>query len=235
MKIALINVASTSKMINGRGPIFNDGSFIYIPIEEKIGVPERFPKYSRVIPSLYHDYLKNKEARVHNDPHFISFTYGHAIRGHGYEEILRQLEKDDILCFYGSFEFRNTGGRVKSWINRSWGSYIFGAYKIERVYPHKEFLNAPINIKRIFKQNPHYLRNPPKADYWILGQINCFGLFNISYPMSEKDDNTREGDLLEFFDVIDNRDRLVSYYRTAYICEEESRKVWSEIEKHSFV
>ena len=239
MKIALFNAASTSVMVNGRSLIFNDGTFIYIPIEEdisdKVRIAKRFPKYSDIIPYSYHGYLKNRDAYAHNDPNFESLTYGHRKRGHGYEEILHQLQKEDILCFYGSFDFKNRGGRTKQWINKFWGSYIFGAFKIDTIYSQNEFINTSVVNRNQFLRNPHFLRDPPYADYWICGQKGSLGLFNIAYPLGNVYYNKREGSLLKYFDALDSEARTDSYYRTAFICEEESNKVWNEIKGHSFV
>ncbi len=94
MKIALINVGGNKKD-PCQGPIFGNGTFVFIPIKETEEVRNEkiFPSYkslnlNKYIPEKFHVEL------AHNDPHFASLTYGHVARGFGYEEIIKTLSKE---------------------------------------------------------------------------------------------------------------------------------------------
>jgi hypothetical protein len=114
MQIALLRVGADSGNLGFHAPLFEDGSFEFIPINDlynvknsKSPIDER-RTYSNTKgrsgkPLL--DYFpenkknKHKDSIIHFDPEFESFTYGDPSRT---KKGLTKLEKGDYLIFYSS-------------------------------------------------------------------------------------------------------------------------------------
>lgn len=236
-RLALVNIGGNdSERSCGRGPIFFDGTFKYIPIpekEEKLkDVTFRFPKYSDL---GIENYVKDefKRSYVHIDPNFHEMTYGHAKRGFGYETILKNLNRGDILAFYATLDYFDKEKRPKyDWINKTWGTYIIGAFTISGVYSQKNFLKLPYEQRSQFVSNPHFLRKNHGAYFWIAGHRNSPGLFDIAFPLD--DEGNRPNDFLKKYFTTSggNEPSETGYYRSAFICE---KNVWKQIERHSIM
>ena len=237
-KIALINIGgNNSKGSCGRGPIFFDGTFKYIPIPENEKALEdvtfRFPKYSEI---GIEEYVRKglKGSFVHIDPNFQEMTYGHIERGFGYETILRKLAEGDILAFYATLNFNDKGKHQKfKWINKRWGTYIIGAFTISGVYDQSEFLKLPYRQRFQFKSNPHFLRKDHGAYYWVAGNPNSPGLFNTAFPLDDEDNKPNEFLIENFTASSGLKPSETGYYRSAFICDSNPHKIWKQIEKHS--
>ncbi|MCX5635249.1 MAG: hypothetical protein NTW55_05360 [Planctomycetota bacterium] len=110
----LIRVGFDSDWGGIRGPIFDNDSFLFIPIPEdegrKIKNPTRYsdPDQSKYMPYLPKDFLRTKELNgnkikikiedciVHDDPEFKTFTYGdHTSNGRG--GAMRKLKPGDYI------------------------------------------------------------------------------------------------------------------------------------------
>ena len=99
MNIYGLNIASSKENLNGRGGIHpEDRTFQYLPIEET--------KSARNAPT-YRDLgfadVQYPDIRVHQDPEFKTFTYGHVRRGFG-DDRLWDMERGDILFFYATLD-----------------------------------------------------------------------------------------------------------------------------------
>lgn len=107
-------------------PLFDDGTFTYIPIPEK-GPGE--PAYGntkdgrgRLLADYFSGENKRKEAycrQIHFDPEFETYTYGDPTSN---KAGLRQLSRGDYLVFYAGF--KKYPGHERA------GLYIFGYFVV---------------------------------------------------------------------------------------------------------
>ncbi|MFW9996497.1 MAG: hypothetical protein ACFFD4_30920 [Candidatus Odinarchaeota archaeon] len=235
-QIVLINIASNTYNV-GRGPIFHDGSFKYVPIPEKTdieGIEFRFPTYAELELDHYID-SDFRNDRVHIDPDFQNMTYGHAQRRHGYEKILKNLEKGDILAFYATLDYKDVKKPRYEWIDSKWGTYIIGAFVFSAIYTQEEFLVQSYRKRQQFQCNPHFLRKEYGASLWITGSENSPGLFDIAFPLHDTlNRETGSGFLKKHFTTSGGKEAGVKgYYRHAMVCKKNARNVWDKIMKHS--
>ncbi|HCA42570.1 MAG TPA: hypothetical protein DEP28_04875 [Bacteroidetes bacterium] len=109
MNIALIRVGADTGNLGFHGKIFDDNTFVYIPINEnsidKTSFPETYSTIKTKFGKNLIDYIpqdkfsKFKDTYVHHDPEFETFTYGDPnFNKNG----LKKLEKGDYLLFYSS-------------------------------------------------------------------------------------------------------------------------------------
>ncbi|EKQ53547.1 MAG: hypothetical protein B655_1200 [Methanobacterium sp. Maddingley MBC34] len=102
MKAMLLRVGIDKSSDGVLSPIFQDGSFEYIPLSEKDERSGEKRTYLDLIGRKgkpLSDYLPTGvvDRKVHLDPEFTTFTYGDIGRKAGY---LLKLEPGDILVFY---------------------------------------------------------------------------------------------------------------------------------------
>ena len=108
MKVALLRVGIDTGSGGIHGPLFNDGSFEYIPIPDGFGIDKR--TYGNVTGrhgiNLVGFFPKSRRERminqsIHFDPEFETFTYGDPTAP---KAGLRRLEPGDTLIFYCGLE-----------------------------------------------------------------------------------------------------------------------------------
>jgi hypothetical protein len=126
MKIAMLRIGIDSGSGGIQGPLFQDGSFDYIPIPDGFGIDERtygsttslkqrklveyFPESRRVVMA---------SRSIHYDPEFATFTYGDPTPP---KAGLRHLEKGDMLIFYCG---------LKGWDHKSESAlYLMGYFEV---------------------------------------------------------------------------------------------------------
>jgi hypothetical protein len=129
-------------------PIFEDGSFEFIPISrgKTYNGPGRTyeDKISKKGKSLS-DYLRSaiKKRIIHDDPEFESLTYGEDGIAKG--RYIRRLRAEDLLVFYAGLKpFENSA--------RENGLYIVGYFTIERII---DFNNLQPGEMDICARNAH--------------------------------------------------------------------------------
>ena len=129
MKALLLRVGIDKGSGGCLAPIFQDGSFEYIPI------PEGKPSSQKITYNTYtgrnfDSLLPFLPLRIHNsiphlDPEFKTFTYGDPTRKHG---PLSKLDPGDLLVFYAGLE---PYPRLKIEVSRI---YIIGYFTVKEVY-----------------------------------------------------------------------------------------------------
>lgn len=104
MKVALLRVGIDSGCGGMDGPLFSDGSFIYLPIPDSSGMDERTygNQLSRDGQPLVEFFPPTRRAAMRNqsmhiDPEFASWTYGDPTPP---KAGLRHLATGDLLVFY---------------------------------------------------------------------------------------------------------------------------------------
>ena len=142
MNVVLLRVGIDTGSGGIHGPLFEDGTFEYIPIPDRFegrGVDSRtyenvkgrmgrplieyFPERRR---------LKMAETRLHLDPEFVSFTYGDPTSSS--KRGLRNLQRGDFLVFYAGLQgFDHTSEPAL---------YIIGYFEIQTAGLATDYTNA---------------------------------------------------------------------------------------------
>jgi hypothetical protein len=126
MKVAMLRVGIDTGSGGIHGPLFQDGSFDFIPIPDGFGIDERTYGKAKGLkqrnlieyfPESRHSAMMSKS--IHFDPEFETFTYGDPTPP---KAGLRRLEKGDMLIFYCGLE---------GWDHRSDPAlYLFGYFEV---------------------------------------------------------------------------------------------------------
>jgi hypothetical protein len=168
-QIFLINVGVNASHGNLRSPIFEDCTFEFVPIPEegrRVSCPEcpTLPRYKdlttsngidiiQIIPKSYHD------SRVHNDPEFISYTYGDYPTSSPRAANLKKAETGDFLFFLARLVSHNHGSFGKGRF------YLIGYFEIENIL--KEVRRRPDEASlRKFGKNAHVRRALFDERFW---------------------------------------------------------------------
>lgn len=120
MKAGMLNIAAntTHKGLGGRGPIFDNSTFKYIPIPEG-EITKKSVTYNEL---GLQEYVKDKKIKyVHYDPEFKTYTHGEWKR---LTKNFKELEEGDYLFFLASLENKK---------KKKWGFYIIGYFKLKKV------------------------------------------------------------------------------------------------------
>lgn len=156
MKAMLLRVGIDKGTDGALGPIFENGSFEYIPISED-------PKWKTTSTKTYGNtmgrtgrpfscYLPDSiwTRLLHYDPEFETFTYGDATPK---REYLLRLRPDDLLVFYAGLAPFNTD-------RQRTGLYIIGCFFIKEIVNFDKLL--PKEVKRyrqLYGRNAHLKAN----------------------------------------------------------------------------
>src|SRR4051812_45947614 len=104
MKVAMLRVGIDTGSGGVHGPLFQDGSFEFVPIPDSSGtdphtygnaVGRKRRHLIEYFPMRMQDKMRNRS--IHADPEFTTFTYGDPTSP---KAGLRRLEEGDILVFY---------------------------------------------------------------------------------------------------------------------------------------
>jgi len=173
----LINMGSSNSKPNGRGRIFKDLSFDYLPIPETKKTRETVPTYR----DLGFANVRFPDLPVHLDPEFETFTYGHVRRGFGDMKNLLRLEEDVVLFFHATLQ-REYG----------WSVYIIGYFNNIEVCDCRKLSDEEILRleSKGFTNNAHLKRVHPSVnlDLLIKGGKGS-RLLNNAFPLAEENDN----------------------------------------------
>lgn len=183
-----VNVGSQSNYPLGRGPIFDDGSFEYVPITEREVPDVEWPTYADL--GYPNDLIKGEEDTVtHFDPEFPEMEcgeyYTYADPGNSKTSRLKKLSKGDYLFFYGTLNFKGQR-RNEYWINDGWGGYLFGHFKLQwDPIGIDQFRNLPPEDQEPLSNNAH-LRRPEQNEnlIMILGDPDESDLYDTAIPLS---------------------------------------------------
>ena len=191
-----INVAANTNLPGFRGPIYPDGSFVYVPIPEREPTAEAVPTYADLLDGLgplpfsVDDDLLDR--RVHLDPEFAEYptcsqyTYGdeHGVKAGP----LAELQPGDSLYFYATLsrheppEGIDTGPAV-DWIAPDWGAYLIGEFRVDRVYDAAACDSLADFESHGVATNAHCKRDPFDAKVLVVGTDDS-QLFDRAVPLS---------------------------------------------------
>lgn len=193
-----INVAANTNLPGVRGPIYPDGSFVYLPI------PEREPVDPAVTIPTYDDLLAecpplpfalpadSRDTPVHLDPEFAgypfceSYTYGdeHAIKAGPISE----LHQGDSLLFYATLTAYESPdsvdtGPAAGWVTPEWGAYLLGEFRVAHILDNSDCQSlSPAETER-FANNAHCKRADNDAMVLVRGN-EASRLFDHAIPLS---------------------------------------------------
>ena len=203
MKSVAINVGANGSSPGGRGPMYEDGSFRYVPITEAEEHDVSEPTYREldlddVRPASAHDTI------AHFDPEFPDFDYGenytygdrHPVK----TRYLNQLEKGDYLFFYGTFDFK--GPRPEEyWINPGWGGYVFGHFALkEDPITIDEYRGLPEEKQKLLRNNAHLRRKTQDDDLiFLIGDEDDSCLYDEPIPLSLPTDGLSGNEKSSYF------------------------------------
>jgi hypothetical protein len=104
MKVAMVRIGIDTGSGGIHGPLFQNGTFEYIPIPDALGIDERtygntIGKHGKMLAEYFPQIRKAKVAdqSIHFDPEFATFTYGDPTSP---KAGLRYLQQGDYLIFY---------------------------------------------------------------------------------------------------------------------------------------
>jgi hypothetical protein len=149
VQVVLLRVGIDSGRGGIQGPLFDDGSFEFIPIDDRRGDSSQTygnteGVHHRMLIEYFPDRLKKRlrDQPIHFDPEFRTFTYGDPTlpkRG------LRRLRPGSLLVFYAGLE---------KWPERNGaGLYIIGCFEVAKAGLATNF--SPVELKKDFGRNFH--------------------------------------------------------------------------------
>lgn len=187
VKSVAINIGANSNTSGGRGPIYADGSFEYVPISESdetvtgptfidLGLDATRPNTVA-------------DTAVHFDPEFPEYSFGeeytYGDRHSPKIDRIAELEQGDVLFFYATLDYASDVEPQQGWINNDWGAYIIGHFTLERDPVSKEeYKSLPSEVKKRFQQNAHVRRESFDAEYLVLGDPETSRLYRTPVPLS---------------------------------------------------
>ena len=195
-RICIINVGANASHGKLRSPLFEDGTFEFIPIPENTkrhpnpncpllpqyrdlrSFNDRCSSLLRFVPKSYWD------VRVHNDPEFETFTYGDYPTISPRAANLKRLEPGDYLFFLA---------RLVRWADENFtkytGFYLVGFIEVEEVL--EEVISEPPPAKsHLFANNAHLrraLNNKELYDrFWIFKGSGYSRRFKYGIPFDRR-------------------------------------------------
>lgn len=187
MKSVAILVGADRESPGGRGPIFSDGSFEFVPRPESDAFVAE-PTYadlgleaSRPAPA--------RDRVVHFDPEFPELEYGErytfGARHAPETTAIARLDAGDILFFYATLEYVEVGPPDYPWINEGWGAYLIGHFTLadDPIAP-RSFAELSTELKVAFRNNAHARRREFDAEILVLGNPAESALYERAIPLS---------------------------------------------------
>jgi hypothetical protein len=153
MKVAMLRIGIDTGCGGIHGPLFQDGSFEFVPIPDESGTDEhtyantlggRGEPLITYFPESRQPGMRNQS--LHYDPEFDTFTYGDPTSP---KAGLRRLERGDMLIFYCGLQ--------------GWGFesvpalYLMGYFDVEAAGRANDF--KPVDLTNKFANNFH-VRHP---------------------------------------------------------------------------
>jgi hypothetical protein len=188
MRSIAINVAANTNEPGFRGPIADDGSFVYVPIPESEPTTEAVPTYADL--SLPFDVPDDARDRpVHLDPEFAEYscceryTYGDnfAVKAGP----LTDLSAGDYVFFYATLS--TAGDDPESWIAPDWGTYVIGHFELARDPVDGEaYHDLSTDDRAHFANNAHVKRDPFDAKVLLAGDPDDSLLYDRAIPLSSR-------------------------------------------------
>lgn len=187
MTIGIINVGVNASHGTLRSPIFNDGTFEFVPIPscsppgcpgvlgdcsqciEEYSVVPRYRDLVSPYGRKFEEFIPQQflKMRTHNDPEFHTFTYGDFPSSSPRASNLKKLVRGDQLFFLARLVNWNNGG-----FTHKAGFYLIGFLEIEHIFDECKLTEAV--ERRGFddkfneiRRNGHMLMAKRFPEYWL--------------------------------------------------------------------
>lgn len=169
-KIAIINVGANAASGALRSPIFKDSTFEFVPIKTDNPVKgvDTFAEFESFTGRPITDFISTKflSELMHNDPEFVTHTYGDTPEFEPRSMNLRKLNKGDTLYYLA---------RLVEWNNGYWGKpgfYLVGSLVLDKIVKKSDLIENP-NLIQVVQNNAHVKRwlIKPEAEsknFWVL-------------------------------------------------------------------
>ncbi|SHG68547.1 Nmad3 family putative nucleotide modification protein [Halobaculum gomorrense] len=207
-----INVAANTNLPGRRGPVYPDGSFVYVPIPEREPTAEAIPTYAD-LDLAAHVPDDAVDSPVHLDPEFAgtlgreAYTYGdpHGVKAGP----LSRLDSGDWLLFYATLTVRDgdddhgiadddhgiadddradghraDGADRADWLPPEWGCFLIGEFRVAEVLTGDEYREADAATRERFASNAHVRRDSFDAAALVRGDSGGSRLFDRAVPLS---------------------------------------------------
>jgi len=155
MKGLLLHVAADTTNLGVVGPIFEDQSFEYIPVNNVYGEEKRtyrdFMASNQQYGRTLADFLPTDVASlpVHYDPDFDNYLYGQDWSRHPRSLALTKLERGDVLFFvaslvpYDPYVYARRDELLRSYQVGRRNKYVIGFFTVEGVAGVEAFKSSP--------------------------------------------------------------------------------------------
>jgi len=188
----LLRVGADSVYGGFHSPIFQDLSYLFIPIPDNNVLKEKSIRYSEYkwnnkdILSYIPIKLRKKLSSytIHNDPEFVTCTYGsprYDKRGieKNYKKLLN-LKENDLLVFYAAFsnKFEDRNESIS-------GLYFFAYFVIDTIIEYTTPESLKEDQKRLISNNHHYIHKM-KTPVIVVGNCKKSRVFEKVVLLSSK-------------------------------------------------
>ncbi len=196
-RIYLANVGANASH-RFSSPLFEDGSFEFIPIPEDRELPDSHAVRYRDLRSFNEpdsdlkSYVPERlwDASAHNDPEFKTFTYGDNCETSPRAASLRQMEQGDLLLFIArlaSFSRRPPATSAQPTHLATYGFYLVGFLEIEEVLRDVRRRPGARDLRR-FSENAHLRRGMTDDSlwdrFWVFGGSERSRRFRRAVPVT---------------------------------------------------
>jgi hypothetical protein len=168
-RIFIVNVGVNASHGNLRSPIFQNYAFEFIPIPEagrRVSCPEcsTLPTYKELVTNNGFSVLdlipkSCADLRVHNDPEFVTYTYGDYPCTSPRAANLKKIEEGDFLFFLARLVSLENGSYGKG------GFYLIGYFEIGEILRNVKYRPSD-EVLEAFGNNAHVRRGLYHENYW---------------------------------------------------------------------
>lgn len=158
-RIFLINVGANSyHRSRARSPVFEDGSFIYVPFPATKQTTKK-----RTYPNICVPFTRNLESDLaHVDPDWENLTYGDDCKN-ARAVSLKKVVEDDILLFWGML-WKNIGDNWSGFTGEhDW--YLLGALRVVEIVSGGKYIqDISAKNRNRAEHNIHFIKEPLSSD-----------------------------------------------------------------------
>ena len=159
MKALLLRIGMDTGTDGALGPIFEDGSFEYVPISERCPSKETrtygntMGRSGKFLTTYLPTNVQNR--MIHFDPEFETFTYGDPTSKRKY---LLALETGDLLVFYAGLAHYPKNGHNNA-------LYVIGYFQVEKAVDFNKLSREEAqDYSSKYSNNAHFKRNSDTTD-----------------------------------------------------------------------
>jgi len=183
-----INVGANTNEPGFRGPVFDDGRFVFVPIPEDAETCRDPPTYADLdldlpfgLPTAVRDRPVHLDPEFAEYPHCERYTYGdpHGVKARP----LSELDAGDLVFFYATLTHHGRDPEPR--VTPGWGAYLVGRFRLASdPVTGDEFEALSVDERASFANNAHLRRERFDAAVLLLGDEDESGLYERAVPLS---------------------------------------------------